>query len=78
MTKQLDDVSIDNSADDMLLSLEKQIDNIIQQLNQLKQENAMLRSQQELLEKEKSALFDQNHQVKNKIEALIMHLRSLE
>jgi cell division protein ZapB len=61
-----------------LLKLETQIDALIDAVDQLKQENTSLRHQQDQLLSERSQLIEKTELARNRVEAMITRLRSLE
>ncbi|MDJ0882040.1 MAG: TIGR02449 family protein [Gammaproteobacteria bacterium] len=61
-----------------LQKLENQIDALIDAVNQLKQENTSLRHQQDNLLAERSQLIEKTELARNRVEAMITRLRSLE
>lgn len=61
-----------------LQKLEQQIDALIDTVAQLKHENASLRHQQDQLISEKSQLVEKTELARNRVEAMITRLRSLE
>jgi len=61
-----------------LKKLENQIDALIETMEQLKQENTSLRHQQEQLISERSQLIEKTELARNRVEAMITRLRSLE
>ena len=61
-----------------LLKLENQIDALIDTVTQLKQENSSLRHQQDSLMSERSQLIEKTELARNRVEAMITRLRSLE
>ena len=61
-----------------LLQLENQIDALIDAVDQLKQENTSLRHQQDQLMSERSQLIEKTELARNRVEAMITRLRSLE
>ena len=61
-----------------LLKLENQIDALIDTVTQLKQENSSLRHQQDNLMSERSQLIEKTELARNRVEAMITRLRSLE
>ncbi len=61
-----------------LQKLESQIDALIDAVNQLKQENTSLRHQQDNLLAERSQLIEKTELARNRVEAMITRLRSLE
>ena len=61
-----------------LQQLEKQIDALIETVSLLKQENSSLRHQQDKLLSEKAQLVEKTELARNRVEAMITRLRSLE
>ena len=61
-----------------LQKLETQIDALIDTVKQLKQENTSLRHQQDQLVSERSQLIETTELARNRVEAMITRLRSLE
>ncbi len=61
-----------------LQQLENQIDELIDAVARLKQENSSLRHQQDQLMMEKSQLVEKTELARNRVEAMITRLRSLE
>jgi len=61
-----------------LQKLENQIDALIDAVSQLKQENTSLRHQQDNLLVERSQLIEKTELARNRVEAMITRLRSLE
>ena len=61
-----------------LQKLESQIDALIDTVEQLKQENTSLRHQQDQLLGERSQLIEKTELARNRVEAMITRLRSLE
>lgn len=61
-----------------LQKLEGQIDALIDTVNQLKQENTSLRHQQDQLMSERAQLIEKTELARNRVEAMITRLRSLE
>ncbi|PID41692.1 MAG: TIGR02449 family protein [Proteobacteria bacterium] len=59
-------------------SLSKKIDALIHYCNELKEDNAALRSQQEQWNSERATLMQKNDLARNKIEAMIGRLKALE
>lgn len=66
------------SCDDALQALEEQIARMVEVVSQLRQENESLRHQQSGVLEEKNALLDQNQKARERIEALISTLKSME
>jgi cell division protein ZapB len=61
-----------------LQKLENQIDALIDAVSQLKQENSSLRHQQDNLLTERSQLIEKTELARNRVEAMITRLKSLE
>ena len=61
-----------------LQNLENQIDALIETVTRLKQENTSLRHQQDNLLSERSQLIEKTELARNRVEAMITRLRSLE
>jgi cell division protein ZapB len=61
-----------------LKRLEKRVDELVITLTQLKEENRALRSRQDSLGAERSALLHKNEQVRTRVEAMIGRLKSME
>ena len=61
-----------------LRKLEKRIDELVGTVARLKDENRALRSRQENLTTERSALLQKNEQVRARVEAMIGRLKSME
>ena len=57
---------------------EKQVDDLIASLNDLKEENRALRHRQESLASERASLLQKNEQVRTRVEAMIGRLKMLE
>ena len=66
-----------NHATD-LKTLELRVDELIQLCQQFKRENQALREQQSLLTVERAHLVEKNELAKNRIEAMIVRLKTLE
>lgn len=58
--------------------LESQVDVLIRLVQQLKEENSSLRSQQTTLQHERSKLIEKNEAAKTRVEAMISRLKALE
>lgn len=61
-----------------LLSLERWLDELIRTVERLKDENRSLRQQQQTLATERSGLIQKNELARNRIEAMIAQLKSME
>lgn len=58
--------------------LEAKIDELIQLCDALEQKNVILQTDKENWAKEKSRLLEKNDMARNKVEAMIMRLKTLE
>jgi cell division protein ZapB len=67
-----------NFSESDLQKLENQIDELIETLGRLKQENTSLRHQQDSLISERAQLIEKTELARNRVEAMITRLRSLE
>ena len=74
MTNQTTPVHIDQELD----QLEEKVDGLLDIINRLTQENQSLRSQQETLATERAGLLERHDQVRNRVEAIVSRLKSLE
>lgn len=61
-----------------LISLERWLDELIRTTERLKDENRSLRQQQQTLAAERSGLIQKNELARNRIEAMIAQLKSME
>jgi len=61
-----------------LKRLEKQVDDLIASISDLKEENRALRHRQESLATERANLLQKNEQVRTRVEAMIGRLKMLE
>jgi cell division protein ZapB len=61
-----------------LRKLESRLDELIALVHQLKEENRALRTRQEFLATEKTALLNRNDQVRTRVEAMIGRLKAME
>jgi cell division protein ZapB len=61
-----------------LKKLEKRLEELIATVDQLKEENRSLKSRQDNLAAERSALLQKNEQVRARVEAMIGRLKSME
>jgi len=74
MTNQTTPVLIDQELD----QLEEKVDGLLDIINRLTQENQSLRSQQETHATERAGLLERHDQVRNRVEAIVSRLKSLE
>jgi cell division protein ZapB len=61
-----------------LKRLEKRVDELVATIHQLKEENRTLRLRQDSISAERAALLQKNEQVRNRVEAMIGRLRTME
>ncbi len=61
-----------------LEALEQQVSALIETCAYLKEENRLLRAQQERLQEERAALMEKNHTARSRVDAIISRLKSLE
>jgi len=61
-----------------LKRLEKRLDELMSTIDHLKEENRTLRTRQDSLSAERSALLQKNEQVRARVEAMIGRLKSME
>ncbi|HEY5789177.1 MAG TPA: TIGR02449 family protein [Gammaproteobacteria bacterium] len=61
-----------------LKKLEARIDELIRVCERLGEENRALRTSQRSLQLERASLLEKNERARNRVEAMIMHLNSME
>ena len=61
-----------------LARLEDQVDSLLQLLDRLVKENHSLRTRQESLATERAGLLEKHDQVRNRVDAIVTRLKSLE
>ncbi|MEO7775297.1 MAG: TIGR02449 family protein [Steroidobacteraceae bacterium] len=61
-----------------LKKLEKRVDELVASIHQLKEENRALRMRQDSFSSERASLLQKNEQVRNRVEAMIGRLRTME
>ncbi|RLA38340.1 MAG: TIGR02449 family protein [Gammaproteobacteria bacterium] len=66
------------SAELELKKLESRIDELIRISGRLGEENRALRASQRTLQMERAGLLEKNDRARNRVEAMIMHLNSME
>ena len=66
-----------NLADE-LVRLEDQVEHLLDIIARLTRENGSLRSQQESLATERAGMLEKHDQVRNRVEAIVTRLKSLE
>jgi cell division protein ZapB len=67
-----------NNFEIELKRLERQVDELIALLGQMREENRALRQRQESLATDRSSLVQKNEQVRTRVEAMIGRLKMLE
>ncbi|MBD3618062.1 MAG: TIGR02449 family protein [Chromatiales bacterium] len=70
--------NINDVAEQELRKLEFRVGELIQTVERLKQENRMLREQNENLTVDRASLVEKNELARTKVEAIITRLRSME
>lgn len=61
-----------------LTYLEEKVDSLVAIIEQLMKENRSLRTQQESLTMERAGLLEKHDQVRNRVDAIVTRLKSLE
>ena len=61
-----------------LVRLEEQVNQLLELLDRLTRENRSLRVQQESLATERAGLLEKHDQVRNRVDAIVTRLKSLE
>ncbi len=59
-------------------ALEQQVSALLETCAYLKEENRLLRAQQERLQEERAALMEKNQTARSRVDAIISRLKSLE
>ena len=59
-------------------ALEQQVASLVETCAYLKEENRLLRAQQERLQEERAALMEKNQTARSRVDAIISRLKSLE
>ena len=67
-----------NITEQELDILEQQVEALIDACSHLKEENSILRGQQEVLQQERTELLKKNNIAKTRVDAMITRLKSLE
>jgi len=70
--------TLEESAEDELQRLEARINDLIRCCDHYREENRLLRKQQEKLVVERAALIDKNEHAKSRVEAMVSRLKSME
>jgi cell division protein ZapB len=65
-------------VDEELAHLEEKVDTLVTVVEQLMKENRSLRAQQENLTMERAGLLEKHDQVRNRVDAIVTRLKSLE
>lgn len=65
-------------SDNLLLSLETKIDRLLIQCQRLQQENAELKARETDWQRERQRLIEKNELARNRVEAMIVHLKNLD
>lgn len=66
------------SAELELKKLEARVDELIHVVDRLSEENRAMRAGQRSMQLERASLIEKNERVRNRVEAMIMHLNTLE
>jgi cell division protein ZapB len=66
------------TTDSELTRLEAQVTSLLELLDRLTKENRSLRVQQESLATERAGLLEKHDQVRNRVDAIVTRLRSME
>ena len=61
-----------------LRRLEDRLDDLVKICDQLQSENKSLKEKQETLSKERATMFQKNEEVRARVEAMIVRLKSME
>ena len=61
-----------------LIHLEEQVSKLLELIDRLTKENRSLRAQQESLATERAGLLEKHDQVRNRVDAIVTRLKSLE
>jgi len=72
------DTKIPTAIDLELKRLERRVDELLDTVQQLKEENRALRQRQDMLAAEKTSLLNRNEQVRTRVEAMIGRLKAME
>jgi cell division protein ZapB len=72
------DTKIPTAIDLELKRLERRVDELLDSVQQLKEENRALRQRQDTLAAEKTSLLNRNEQVRTRVEAMIGRLKAME
>jgi cell division protein ZapB len=72
------DKSTSPNIEQELSRLEAQVNGLLEVIELLSQENHSLRAQQESLSTERASLLEKHDQVRNRVDAIVTRLKSLE
>jgi len=72
------ETKIPSAIDIELKRLERRVDELLDTVQQLKEENRALRQRQDTLAAEKTSLLNRNEQVRTRVEAMIGRLKAME
>ena len=72
------ETKIPGAVDLELKRLERRVDELLETIQQLKEENRALRQRQDLLAAEKTSQLNRNEQVRTRVEAMIGRLKAME
>lgn len=65
-------------SNDLLLSLETKLDRLLMVCQRLQQENAELKARESDWQRERQRLIEKNELARSRVEAMIVHLKSLD
>lgn len=74
----MNDTNPNNVTERQLNILEQQVEALINTCSNLRQENRILRGNQDALQQEKAELLKKNNNAKTRVDAMITRLKSLE
>jgi len=74
----LNEVKINLNFESDLRRLEDRLDDLVKICNQLQSENKSLKEKQETLSKERATMVQKNEEVRARVEAMIVRLKSME
>ena len=67
-----------HAVEQELAHLEEKVESLVAVIQQLMKENRSLRAQQETLTMERAGLLEKHDQVRNRVDAIVTRLKSLE
>jgi cell division protein ZapB len=71
-------INQNNSVAQELVQLERRVDDLLSQLDLLRNENRALRTRQDTISAERSTLMQKNEMARARVEAIIGRLKTLE